>query len=318
MTIEYKILGRPGKDNALFIKVDTGQKLFRLLMDCGYGCLEDISKREVQCIDHLFFSHLHMDHVAGFDSFFRTNFNRQEQENHIWGPPETSDIMQHRFQGYIWNIQEEAIGTWFVHDFDGQGVKSFRLELGERFGQKHFVQEKKTNALILDTPLYQVFAHVMDHKTPCLAYKIVEKDRVNVNKTRMDELGLQPGPWLKGLKENSNDEHGLLIQKKGASLAYLTDFLLDDQALTSLSKHLKNCNTLVCEAQYLDQDMELAKKNFHMTTLLTAKLAREVNADELVLFHLSERYEESDWIRMLKEAQQIFPNTGFPGEWAIS
>jgi ribonuclease Z len=69
MSITYQVLGGPSKDNALLVRVDSGQKIEYLLFDCGEGCLEKVPIRTVQEIDHLFFSHLHMDHIAGFDSF---------------------------------------------------------------------------------------------------------------------------------------------------------------------------------------------------------------------------------------------------------
>ncbi|MGZ3675881.1 MAG: MBL fold metallo-hydrolase, partial [Ktedonobacterales bacterium] len=75
MSIDFHILGDPGRDNALFVRVQTGQALHRLLFDCGEGCLSALPVAEVQAVDHLCFSHLHMDHIGGFDSFFRVTYN---------------------------------------------------------------------------------------------------------------------------------------------------------------------------------------------------------------------------------------------------
>jgi phosphoribosyl 1,2-cyclic phosphodiesterase len=71
MSIKYEILGEPGRDNAMLATVNTGQSQHRLLFDCGEGCLHRVSRAEIQVIEVLFFSHFHIDHVAGFDSFFR-------------------------------------------------------------------------------------------------------------------------------------------------------------------------------------------------------------------------------------------------------
>ena len=87
MTLSFQVLGDPGRDNALLVKVDTGQAVSRLLLDCGEGCLSGLPFAEVREIDHLFFSHLHMDHVAGFDAFFRCTFDRTDRANHVWGRP---------------------------------------------------------------------------------------------------------------------------------------------------------------------------------------------------------------------------------------
>lgn len=71
MTLHFQILGSPGRDNAAIVTVDRGQAVSRLLFDCGDGCLTDLSFGEICGIDHLFFSHFHMDHISGFDSFLR-------------------------------------------------------------------------------------------------------------------------------------------------------------------------------------------------------------------------------------------------------
>src|SRR5262249_27743817 len=104
MGLAFRVLGQPGRDNALLVTVDTGKTVSRLLFDCGDGCLNELTFGEVQGIDYLFFSHLHMDHVGGFDTFFRCTYDRTTKPNRIWGPPRTGAIMQHRFQGYMWNL----------------------------------------------------------------------------------------------------------------------------------------------------------------------------------------------------------------------
>jgi ribonuclease Z len=84
-----------------------------------------------------------------------------------------------------------------------------------------------------------------------------------------------------------------------------------------LSDALLDCQTLICEGQYRHDDVELARKNCHMTTVLAATLAQRAHVGELVLFHLSSRYERVVWIEMLREARQIFPNAHYPAHWCL-
>src|SRR5579862_462485 len=93
MSLCIQVLGNAGRDNALLVTVDSGQAVSKLLFDCGDGCLWQLPFGEVQEIDHLCFSHFHMDHVGGFDTFFRCTFNRTAKENHVWGPPQTAEII---------------------------------------------------------------------------------------------------------------------------------------------------------------------------------------------------------------------------------
>lgn len=334
MSLAYKVLGSPGRDNALLVEIDSGQAVERLLFDCGEGCLSGLSFAEIQSIDHLFFSHLHMDHVGGFDSFFRCTFDRATTPNRIWGPPGTAQIIQHRFQGFLWNLHDQMSATWQITDIGPDQLHQYRFELSEAFAHSHKCGQQEYELFVLNQPGYVVEALTMDHKTPTLAFILREKPRTNVDITRLKGLGLNPGPWLKQLKGpiGKNDSiviNGttlsladlrakLLVESTGDSIAYLTDFLLTESVIESLSKKLLGCRTIVCESQYRHADIDLARKNFHMTTVLSATLAQLANAEELILFHLSDRYEHTEWLSMLHEAQQVFPNTRYPSHWALN
>ncbi len=334
MSIRFRILGAAGKDNALLVQVDSGQAVERLLFDCGEGCLSEITLADVLGIDHLLFSHLHMDHVAGFDSFFRCTFNRDTKPNRIWGPPDTARILQHRLQGFLWNLHEEMSATWLVSDIHPQQIRTSRFELREAFAVEHDEGTQHSDGRVLEGVGHVVEAVTMEHRTPTLAYIIREKPRRNIDTSRLASLGLRPGPWLKGVKEytggpdvvtidgvtHSIDElrQKLIVETPGESIAYLTDFLLDDRAMERLSQVLRGCDTVVCEGQYRHSDLELAKKNFHMTTVQAATLAERASVRQLVLFHLSDRYESEDWVEMLHEARRIFPNTQYPADWKLA
>lgn len=334
MSITFDILGAPGRDNALLVRVDSGQSVIRLLFDCGDGCLNSIPYAEILAIDHLFLSHLHMDHVGGFDYFFRCLFNRENKPNHIWGPSNTAEILHHRFRGFLWNLHSEMSGTWFVHDVSPTGVSTSRFELCEAFATRHDEGASKIVAQLVDLGTCTVEAHLMNHGTPSLAYVVREKAKLNIDVSRLAAFGLRPGPWLQKLKENAEGSDQLVIdgvthsrttlreslvaETPGDSIAYLTDFILDEPAFAHLSKTLQGCGTVICEAQYRNADRDLALRNFHMTTGPVAELARQSAINRLVLFHLSDRYTSTEWNEMLAEARAIFPNTSFPEAWRIA
>lgn len=334
MSISYRVLGQAGRDNALLVQVDTGQAVERLLFDCGDGCLTELSFAEIQDVDCLFFSHLHMDHIGGFDSYFRCNFGRENKPNRIFGPPCTSAIVQHRFQGFMWNLHDEMKGTWNISDVHPDEIRSTRLELSEAFAVAHAGKSQSYERGIYSGSGYRVDAITMDHRTPSLAFIVRESARQNVDTSRLPSLGLRPGPWLKHMKEQSSSvesviidgversiaelRKALIVETPGESIAYLTDFLLDEAAMERLTNFLAGCTTVVCEGQYRHADLELAGQNHHMTSVLSATLAKRVGARELVLFHLSDRYDETGWHEMLEEARRIFPNTRYPEHWDLS
>ncbi len=333
MTISWQLLGDPGRDNALLARVDSGQGVERLLFDCGEGCLSALSHAEILAINHLFFSHLHMDHLGGFDSLFRRTYNRLSPPNRIWGPPETTRILHHRFQGFLYNLHHRQTGTWRVTDIFPDCQKTARFELSEAFEILHEEETAAKGSLVLETERYTVEAFALDHNTPSLGYLLREKPRWNVDPARMQAMGLPPGAWVKALKDPLSGQteleiagrrydltalrEALLIETPGDSLAYLTDFRMDTQTRESLAERLKGCQTVVCESQYRHADRELAAKNYHLTATDAAQLALEAEVGALILFHLSDRYTRAERQELLREAQAIFPNTRFPDHWQI-
>ena len=331
MPISFQVLGLPGRDNALWVRVETGQSVTRLLFDCGDGCLSDLTFGEIQTADHLFFSHLHMDHIGGFDSFFRCNFNRGGKPNHIWGPTGTAKILQHRFQGFWWNLIGEQEAAWWVHDVGASRVDHHRFELAEAFEQDHAEGGQDLDGPFLEGDGFTVEALPLKHHGLCLGYVVRETPKRNVSKERMAELGLRPGPWLAGLKDEQDgavDVNGksfqwadlrreLLVETPGQSLAYVTDFLLDEPTFRDLTSKLEGCDTVVCEAQYRHQDLALAEKNHHTTVRQVTEWASEAEIQRLLLFHLSERYGTEERKALLDEAREIYPATEFSPHWSL-
>lgn len=333
MALGYEILGGPGEDNALLVRIDSGQGIARLLFDCGEGCLAGLGLGEIQQIDHLLFSHLHMDHIGGFDSFFRATFNRADRLNRIWGPPRTIDILHHRFRGFLWNLHAGQPGAWQVADIHPERIERAEFLAADAFAAARPLPAAPRGPALLDEPGWSVEAMALDHQTPSLAYLVREAPRRNIDQARLAALGLAPGPWLNQLKQPAAPdaileiggrryEHAalaaeLLAETPGGSIAYLTDFLLDEEALERLAPWLRGCDTLVCESQYAPEDAELAARHHHMTSIQAAELARRAGAGALVLFHVSQRYRPGEWLALLDAARRIFPGAGFPAHWRL-
>lgn len=327
--LRTQVLGRPGKDNALLVTADNGQGQTRLLLDCGGHTLDTVPPGEIMGIDHLLFSHLHMDHVAGFDDFFRVNFERSGRENHIWGPPGTARIVGHRFRGYWWNHAPGMTGSWLVHEVSADRVRSWRFEAHEAFEVAWPAGDRSHDGTLLTTPQVSVEVIPLQHQGVSLGYVMREPDRVTTDAAALSALGLRGGPWLGQLKAGATgtlDVNGaphdaaelrarLLRTEAGQSAAYLTDFLLDEVEHARLAARLAGVETLYVEAQYAPADAPLAARTHHTTSEQGARLALAAGVRELVLLHVSRRYRPAEWAGMLEAAQAIFPAARFAPGW---
>ncbi|MEM6917038.1 MAG: MBL fold metallo-hydrolase, partial [Verrucomicrobiota bacterium] len=246
MSIHWKVLGQPGADNALFLTVDTGQAVDHLLFDCGEGCLSTLKPAQIQSISHLAFSHFHMDHVCGFDTFFRHNYNRPDLPVQVWGPPGTIEILSHRFRSFSWNLHQNQPGEWIVKECDGSQLESARFLTNEAFSHAHTLPSLPIDPPVwLSTPRFSIEAVLLPHHNiSSVAYRITEAERQNISPEALQYSSLKPGPWLQALTDLSRSgEERVEVEGSdrtledlraefvettpGSTLAYLTDFRIE-------------------------------------------------------------------------------------------
>jgi ribonuclease Z len=212
-------------------------------------------------------------------------------------------------------------------------VESYRYEIAEAFANKHPEGTTDREGVILDAQDFTVEAIQLEHHGPCMGYCVREKPRSNIQPELLASLGLLPGPWMQALKSGTTESstieidgkpfeieklrQELLVETQGDSIAYLTDFRLDEETADRLVPWLHGCQTVVCEAQYRHSDLELALRNHHMTTTLVSGLTARAGVEKLILFHLSNRYRPAEWQEMLAECRVNFPATTFPEHWNL-
>ena len=336
MSIMYEVLGEPGRDNAMLATVNTGQSQHRLLFDCGEGCLNKVSQADIQTIEGLLFSHFHIDHVAGFDSFFRSNWYRTDEPVRIFGPEGVRKIIHHRMQGYTWNLVENTAGEVHITEQVDNSLRTSRYLARDGFASEYQLGEQPFDGVAYRGRNFNVETRSMHHGISSMAYVVREDDRTNINMQALTAEGLTPGPWLQQVKDLSisaeteveldgdNRKVGelrdrLLVRQSGDAIAYLTDFCLESQqSEDELVEFVTGCSILVCENNFRDADRELARSSYHMTSTDVGRLAARVQPEKLVFFHVSDRYTEGEWKQQLDEVRQQFENTEFPAHWQLS
>jgi ribonuclease Z len=72
-----------------------------LLFDLGD--LSPLAPRELLRLSHVFVSHTHMDHFAGFDALLRVVLGRQRRLV-LHGGPRFVEQVEHKLRAYTWNV----------------------------------------------------------------------------------------------------------------------------------------------------------------------------------------------------------------------
>src|ERR1051325_6498222 len=100
--VQPRLVNGPFEDPGLLVGFRYGRGA--LLFDIGD--LTPLSARELLRVSHVFVSHTHMDHMAGFDRLFRLCLHRTEPLVLI-GPPMFCDQIEHRIRSFTWNLLDE-------------------------------------------------------------------------------------------------------------------------------------------------------------------------------------------------------------------
>jgi ribonuclease Z len=264
-------------------------KEYRFLIDCGEGTQRQILQSGLgfKRLDKILLTHGHLDHILGLGGLVST-FNRWEAIDKL------------EIYGGSWTLAR---------------VKDLLLKVvlrAERLPIKlKFVPLKP--GLIFEDKAFQLSAFPVSHRgADCFGFIFQEKARRPFLNDQAELLGVPFGPERRRLVAGESivlsDER--VIQPDdvlgpeipGAKLAFVGDAGRTDD----LVKTVQNADALVIEATYLHADADLARKFGHITAAQAAELAQAAGVNHLYLTHLSRRYREQD---VLKEAQQIFPNT---------
>ncbi len=170
------------------------------------------------------------------------------------------------------------------------------------------------------------------------AFAIEESAHVNVWKTRLSELGLQVGPWLRGLKravvEKRPDDHLVCIgppsesqqQTKmplgtlrsvvtvtpGQKIAYVTDTADTAANRGAIIRLVEHADVLFIESTFAQADASLAAERAHLTAAAAGNIARDAGVRRIEPFHFSPRYGGNE-ARLLNEAMEAFAGTASNG-----
>lgn len=277
-----------------------------LLFDCGQ--LHHLAKRTLRCIDAVFVSHAHMDHLMGFDHLVR-HTHVAPRPLDLYGPPGIIARIGHKLAGYDWNLAESWWRTILVHEVHEKHIVHHRFIGGAGFRGESAGCEARHGAEIFRAPFVAVAAKVCDHGTlPVLAFRLTEAEIFAIDPARLQAAGLHPGPWLSELKgrwkHSELDDRPLAspgapargaatvyaairAERPAASIGYVTDVGFTAANRAALTEFLSGLSLLCCECTFLAADEAKARVSHHLCTADVNRLAAALRPRALLPMHLS-------------------------------
>nr|WP_317891853.1 hypothetical protein [uncultured Sphingomonas sp.] len=314
--------GRFG-DPAVFVEV--AHERTALLFDMGD--LSALSARDLLRVRAVGVSHMHMDHLIGFDTLLRVNVGRAAEITLV-GPAGFSACIGHKLGGYTWDLVDryDADLVFIVRELAGPDVvveTRFRFSTG--FAAEPMAITAIDDDIVLETPQWRLRAATLQHHGPCLGFALEEPCHVNVWRNRVDEAGLPVGAWLKTLKAAVRDGlpdetridlpdgrglplaqlRSLVSVERGQKVGYVTDVADSTSNREAIAVLCRDADLLFIEASFAAEDAERAAARAHLTTTAAGEIGRACRARRVEPFHFSPRYEgEED--RLLAEVARAF------------
>ncbi|MDH5459489.1 MAG: ribonuclease Z [Candidatus Bathyarchaeota archaeon] len=260
----------------------------QLMFDCGEGVQRQMIKAKAGFHRKMkvFITHMHGDHVLGLPGLIQTMaLLDRERKLEVYGPP--------GIKRFIEAIRETV-----------QFVLTFPVEI-------HEIEEA---GVVCEEEEYAVKAVWANHVIPSLAYALVEKPRPGkFYPEKAKALGVPEGTlWSKlqhGHKVKLLDgrvikpEQAVGPPRPGRKIVYTGDI----RPFRGVVKFAAGADLLIHDATLDDALAEKAEEDGHSTPSQAAKNARKAKVKQLILMHISARYDDASIL--LEQAQKIFRNT---------
>ena len=255
-----------------------------LLFDAGEGVQYGFSKAGLAWnrIMKIFITHMHGDHCLGLPGLLQTmSTNSRTEPVTIYGPPGSQLLIE-----------------------ETSRILGFGLTFQVLF-------ERTRPGIIVEEEEYEVRACTADHSYDSFAYRLTERQRPGVfRRERALKLGVPEGELWSRLQHGESVLVGgrrifprqvLGPKRPGRSIGISGDTRPDPL----LSGFFRGCDALIFDSTYGDLHADKAVERRHSTAREAAMVARNAEADLLILTHFSARY--SDVSSILMEAAEVHP-----------
>jgi len=259
------------------------------LIDCGEGTQRQMRKYKVgfSKINHIFISHLHGDHFFGLIGLISTyGILNREKELHVYGPVGIKEV------------------TLLQLKFSKSHVK-YNLVFHELSSNKSEVVFENDKVVVKTIPL--------THRVYTNGYLFTEKPKPKKlhidNIKQYDEIDTCDYHNIKAGKDFTLSTGEIIPNNEltlppapTKSYAFCSDTIYKPDIVPII----KNVTMLYHEATFLKDREDLCDKTKHTTAEQAAMIAKQANAQTLIVGHYSSRYKNINDFKV--EAETVFSN----------
>lgn len=316
-------------DPILLLRTRPNSRHF--MFDCGQ--VHHLAKRTFTHLDAIFISHAHMDHWMGIDSVVRQLIAAGKTVD-IYGGPGIADKFEHKLRGYHWNLAEEYWSSFRVHEVFADRIGCDLFSGAEGFQRQSLPVSARHGAQIYRTDYLEVLSDCCSHRVNSLVFRVNERSAYMVDADKLQQLQLQPGPWLGELKRcflqqrNFPAELKILQGAKGDereirvtdvkglaeqitklqiahSIGYISDIGFTAENREKIYRLLQGVDLLISECTFLREAKERARASWHLCTEDVNELLAELRPRFFLPMHLSRSYSRraAELYRELKPPQ---------------
>ncbi len=328
-----RLINGPFDDPGLFIPFVFENRA--ILFDLGE--IHALSARDILKTTHVFVSHTHMDHFAGFDRLLRLFLGR-EKTLHLYGPAGFLDNVRGKLNGYSWNLVERFTNRFVIEasEIHETGIRTRRFPCREKFHPSAEDARRPFDGVLHAESSFSVSAVLLEHDAPCLGFSFRERFHVNVIKETLAPLDLDVGPWLTRLKRALHDEVdpasgftaptrdggekrfvlGELAERiiritPGQKITYIADTAPTRSNMAKIVDLAMDSDHLFIESAFLEKDKEIARDKRHLTAWRAGAIAGRARAKHFTIFHFSPRYTDQEEL-LWREARDAYEARGWP------
>jgi len=268
------------------------------LFDCGEGT--QVPYKELHLgqrgLRVVAVTHLHADHCLGLPGMLMLRAQMPDPGPlTVLGPPGIGRFIRH--------VREDL--AMYIN---------YSIEVSEWTGAER-VDEEQTLELAYRDEVVSIFWAPVNHSVTCLGYRLVEHDRPGkFDAAAADALQIPFGPLRGRLQAGETitlpdgrtvaPAEVLGAPRRGRQVSFVTD----TAPTPTLTPLLHEADLAFLESMFLPEHAAEAVEKKHLTVEQSVSAAQEARTRQVVLVHLSPRYDESQAQEMHLVAQRLYAN----------